>query len=491
MSKENQTLSPLYTLFPVTQKNGDIVYYASDFTKRLGGAVYKGYRCRLINPDFLPLKPCRVRQTELQMEEESVAIKLYDGEQHPSPYQFYSSERAILTIEGRDALIMDFIDGVHIYPDARNNPTLKELDFLQAVDIAWQLILGLNQLHYNNASGPSIVHGDIKGENVKIKIVKIDTDEGKHYKIDVNYLDLDYAKPITNTVQVAQGTPEHIALEILDGFYSESSDFFALSPLLLSIFGAHNPLRKIIEYRDRHASLQQNELVRKFRDIGFCTNGIFEHFEKKPAPFVCQLVENFILQMAEKNQRNRPTPNAILEFFTALRQLCLADALNQDNEVYLLRLCITAGNERWLTENKQHLFFNLNDNLQHRFISLMNTSQIISFYKTLQENKDFTSLMMHLRKNMIHHLREKSLLLEKPSFINSIFGSPITQKDLQWLLECYENHEHARFSSREYKQIRKKLENCTDKNLAPLISIMTGEMAKRDNCDPSRLLLRQ
>lgn len=116
----------------------------------------------------------------------------------------------------------------------------------------------------------------------------------------MSFLDLDYAKPIIDTPQIPQGTPEHIAIEILNGYYSESSDFFALSPLLLSLFGADNPLKKIIEFGNDNVHMKREELIRKFRDIGFCTDGLFEHFKKKPDLFICELVKNFILKMGKK-----------------------------------------------------------------------------------------------------------------------------------------------------------------------------------------------
>lgn len=465
------------TLFPVNQPDGRVVYYTCDFSEELGGDVYKGYQCTLIKSDVTYSKPCRIAKKELDInKDESVAIKLYDGMRGPSPYQFYASEIATFNMDNRDVLIMDFVDGFHIYPALQNNPQLKQLTFFQAVDIAWQLILGLNHLHYNNTSGPSIVHGDIKGENIKI-IIKRNKDN--KYKIDVSYLDLDYAKPIVNRAQDVEGTLEHVALELLDGYYSEASDFFALSPLLLSIFGAHNPLQKVMEFRDSHPHMEKAKLVRKFRDIDFCVDGLFAHFDKKAEPFVCQLLQRFILKMGAKNRQDRPAADAILEFFTALRQLCLADELKENRDGYLLRLLVIAQDEHWLIEPKyQRFFFNLAESQQHRLMVLMNLNQSIPLYRAAREQGAPVIIVDELRKKIAGYLGEASLLLKPPSRLGSIFFSPVTQKEVQWLLDCYEHHDAVDFYSAKNEKTRMKLEQCTEKAIAPLVAIVAEGIIK-------------
>ncbi|MCE0722936.1 MULTISPECIES: protein kinase domain-containing protein [Legionella] len=485
MTNKEKGKKPLpFTLFPVQQRQGSIVYYVSDFSEELGDSVYRGYQCTLVNANPIHLKPRHVKKEELKIDHNSpVAIKLYDGKHHPSPFQFYASEIAVLDIKGRDVLIMDYIDGFHIYPDARDNPELNQLTFLQVVEISWQLILQLNTLHYRNTSGPAIVHGDIKGENIKIKIKEIETPEGKKYKVDVSFLDLDYAKLITDMPQIPQGTPEHVAIEILNGNYSESSDFFALSPLLLSLFGAHNPLKKIIEFRNNNMHMKRDELIRTFRDIGFCTEGLFEHFKEKPDLFVCELVKKFILNMGKKNREDRPSPNAILEFFTALRQLSLLEESNNfdiEKKSYFLRLSIAAQEEHWLTEKKyQTLFFHLDEHLQNRLITLMSMNQCVLFYKIAQESNAPAPLINQLRRAVADHLAEQICFLKKPSWTTSFFSSPPTSKDIQWLLYCYEHNDSADFYSTSHEKTRKKLEQCSKKSLAPLISIITEGLTQK------------
>ena len=373
-----------YTLFPVQQKDGTMCYYASDYSDGLGNSVYKGYLCTLNNTK-IEIEEIRKRRFEKEeiniIETKPVAIKIYPQNQRPSPYQFYASQIAVVEVQSHNALIMEFIEGFHIFPDINNNPEIKLLTFSQAADIAWQLVLGLNHYHYNNLSGPSIVHGDVKGTNIKIRIKEIKVNDHKKQKIDVFYLDPDYAKPIVPYLQFKQGTPEHLALEILDGLYSEESDFFALSPVLLSLFGAHNPFSGIFEFRDKHLDMKYTELVQQFQAIGFCSKGLFEHFSEKPTLLVCQLVKLFTLQMGAKLKSNRPSPDAVLEFFTALRQLSLLDELKQDTGTSLLRLCIAAQDMNWFKDKKlQTLFIGLDENMQCRLIAIMNYQQTVTFH---------------------------------------------------------------------------------------------------------------
>lgn len=485
-AKENSSAASSYILFPVQQKNGNTVYYATDYSEELGISVYKGYLCELVT-DKAILTPCRIKKEEMRIDTtRPVAIKFYDVAQHPSPYQFYTSEIAVLNVEGKDVLIMDFIEGFHIHPDAKNNPQLKQLSFVQSVDIIWQLILGLNHLHYRNTSGPAIVHGDVKGENIKIRIKEQEAGEQKGNKIDVFYLDADYAKPITSRPQCAQGTPEHLAIELLEGYYSEGSDFFALSPLLLSVLGARNPLQKIIEYRNSHPDMCEAELVKKYRNIGFCTEGIFEHFEKKPAPFICKLVERFIVQMGAKNPKNRPQPDAILEFFTALRQLCLISDLHENTDIYIIRLCIAANDEIWLKESKyQALFIDADENLQDRLIALMSVNQLTQLYKVIKDQQQMSPLIAKIRKNIAHHLAEKSEALEKTSLISSLFFSPVTPKEVHWLLQCYEQEDSAKFNCPTKEKMREKLKHCSEGNIASLITIVADGLINQSATDQS------
>ncbi|STX42574.1 Protein kinase domain [Legionella donaldsonii] len=465
-----------FVLFPVKLKNGKIVYYASDYSEPLGGSVYKGYQCTLRSPQT-DLKPCRVKKEDITLDKtQVVALKFYEAGKHPSPYQFYDSEIATLKLAGKDVLIMEYIDGFHIHPEGEKNPQLRELNFFQVVDVAWQLIQGLNSRHYNNTLGPSVVHGDIKGSNVKIRIKK--TLNGMICQVDVCYLDDDYSKPIVSNPQCPQGTLEHFAIEILDGYYSESSDFFALSPLLLTLFGANNPLQRILDFRNTHPSMDRVDLVKQYIELGFSSDGLFEHFEKKPEAFICELVKNFIMKMAAKYKKDRPNPEAILEFFTALRQFCLIDEANVDRDFNVLRLRIAAQDKTWLTEIKYPiLLLSLENHFQDRLIALMDPEQRVNLHNLLL-NIDGTLLLREkLRQIIAVDLAELSKSIKPPSRLSSLFSSPVTQKDLAWLIRCYEQNDRVEFHSPTNKAIRKKLKDCSETHLASLISVITAGFA--------------
>ncbi|WP_058535126.1 protein kinase domain-containing protein [Legionella saoudiensis] len=479
LEKDDKSLP--YTLFPVKQANGIISYYCSDFSEELGHQVYMGYPCSLVQPMASDLIPTRIEKEKLVInKEEPVAIKIYDGEQRPSGYQYYdASEIAVLTIENRDVLIMEYIKGFHIAPELKSDSPIKQLSFFQAVDLAWQLIQGLNHLHYNNLSGLPIVHGDITGNNIKIREQELLIAGKQIRKLDALYLDFDFAKRITDTYQIPQGTPEHLALEVLDGVYSEASDFFALSPLLLSLFGARNPFKDIIEFRNNHDSMKKTELIKKFRDIPFCTEGLFSHFDKKPDPGVLVLLERFIIQMGAKERRNRPLSDAVLEFFTALRQLCLTSPSDNDCEVYLLRLHIAAQSESWLTKTPFFArFLTLEENIQDRLIALMNSSISLLVYQRALAHNAAPSLIERLRNNLADHLSEKSRLLKAPSKLKSIFFSSVTQSELQWLVHCYKHNEYEMFHAPTNEKLKSKLLECKELSIAPFISALVEGIKK-------------
>ena len=419
--------------------------------------------------------PSRVNEEDICIDEKHpVAVKVYEPGQHPSPYQFYSSELAVFNIEERDVLIMDFIDGFHINPDLNDTTELRKLTFAQAADIAWQLIIGLNHFHYNNISGPAMVHGDVKGDNIKVRIKEVVVDGIKRYKIDTFYLDCDYVKLIQDNPQRSQGTAEHLPIEVLDGYYTEAGDFFSLSPVLLSLFGAHNPLRTILQFRNSHLHMEVPDLVRHYQDIGFCTDGLFEHFDEKPEQTITQLLEQFIGQMSEKNKANRPAPDVILEFFTALRQLTLVEKSSKERDIYLLRLYIAAHHEDWLNEKKyQNLFLQLDEHLKVRLILLMNLKQSIHLYQLMRDNKEAKIVIDKVRQNIANHLEIYSRSLTKPSLLRSFFLHPVKQKEIQWLLNCYKTNDSSEYYSSSNDKLRQRLLSCSEKELSPLIIILS------------------
>ncbi|KTD22231.1 Protein kinase domain [Legionella lansingensis] len=461
-------------LFPVKQRDGKIIYYCSDFSEDLGsgnaGDVYKGYRCDLKGPNGF-LQPCEINKSAIVIAENapSVAIKVYKNGQIPSLYRL-TRGTALFTIDDRAVLIMPLIDGFDIKPDIEENPQIKNMTFFQAVDVVWQLVIGLNQLHYRNSSGPPVVHGDINGANVKIRMV--------NEKFEVFYLDDDYYKPILPIPQIPQGTLEHLALEVLDGYYSEASDFYALTPLLYSLFGARNPFTKIFKFRDDHPLMDKEDLVRHFTAIGFCSEGLFQHFKIKPNDAICDLLEQFLKRMSAREKEQRASSGAILEFFTALRQWCLHEN-PKEAEYYHLRLAIAANDTSWLTNHEQrNLFFSLEDNIQERLIHLMN------FQVRMQLFHQITQLSLSL-KSVSYQQLLKTLLLDiarqrqanPPSCFSSIFKSKVTGKELTWLLYCFE-HDSAEFFSPHAAKFRKTLQACNDKEIGSLIFGVIETMQK-------------
>ncbi|WED43186.1 protein kinase domain-containing protein [Legionella cardiaca] len=471
------------TIFPVKQKDGKIIYYFSDFSESLGSGdaadVYKGYRCSL-KKEAIKLTPYLIKKNDVIIQKGSpVAIKIYKNGNTPSPYRITNGLSALLSIEDRAVLIMEFIDGFEIKPDIDENPEIKKLTFEQAIDIAWQMVIGLNQLHYCNTHGPSIVHGDIKGSNLKIRITnqqETSAENGPKVKIDVLYLDDDYNKPIAESPQIAQGTPEHLALEILDGHYSEASDFFALGPLLLTLFGAKNPFKDIFKFKDKHPDMPLEALIKHYAKIGFCVDGLFAHFAIKPHASICNLLQGFIAKMVAKEKKQRPSPEAVLEFFTALRQW----SLHQNREEaasYHLRLMIAANDTSWLADStKKQLFFTFNENLQSRLISLMTAKERSQLSQLLKTKQVFSSSVLSKLATLILQDVNQEFSNHSPLYM-AFFKHAAPCVELRWLLDCFENKDYAEYFSPKNIHLRKVLKDCKQQALAPVISIIVDKLA--------------
>ncbi|CEK11939.1 protein kinase domain-containing protein [Legionella hackeliae] len=486
-TKENKGNSS--TVFPVTQSNGKIIYFFSDFSETLGSGgsadVYKGYRCELKNPKAIT-GPSVIDINDVIIQHNNpVAIKLYKPGYTPSPYRKSSNSYLPLEVRGRMVLIMKFVEGFHINPAIDDNPEIKSMTFFQAVDAAWQLVIGLNPLHYRNSKGTSVVHGDIKGSNVKIKIVKeapSDDHKPAKTKIDVEYLDDDYSKPILAIPQIVQGTPEHLALELLDGDYSELSDFYALGPLLLSIFGAKNPFKTMLEFRDNHPAMGYEGLVKHYAELGYNPEGLFGHFKEVLDNSLCELLKKFLLQMVAREKALRPSSDAILEFFTALRQKCLFTEQGEDASVFSLRMRIAAGEATWLEDKSQRqLFYSLDQTVQNRLIHLLGPQKSFCFYELCTQDK---ALNQEGISNLIRVLLKQ--LIENKQFNNSVsqsqsfFKSPVMQKELQWLLSCYEEKNWEAFFSKQGDVFKNTLKQAPQE-IIPLITIVVEQLTKEQS----------
>ncbi|RMX21360.1 hypothetical protein EAS68_04105 [Legionella jordanis] len=448
------------TIFPVKQQDGTVIHYFCDYSEFLGegssGDIYKAYPCILKDNRVIDTA-CKMNRAAVQLDSQHpVAIKIYKNDHSPSPYRLKQNS-ILLTINDRLILIMPYIEGFSIKPELNENVEIRTMSFFQAVDLAWQLIISLNQLHYNNSSGPPTVHGDISGDNIRIRCIN-----GKY---EAHLIDDDFNKLILPTSQIAQGTPEHLAVEVLDGFYSEASDFYALTPILYSLFGAFNPFKNILKFRESHRSLPGNDLIRFYNRIGFCGEGLFGHFEPKPQQYIAQMLSSFLKQMSAEQKDKRPSPEAILEFFTALRQYCLFASVLESTAIHQIRMAIASQDLNWMNNsNLRALFFNLDDNVQHRLIQLMWPKACRQLILLSSANERIPELV--LKKALIDVLRQ--LTLSETAGWPFLFRQNLPHQELKWLLYCFEEHRDDFFSSKG-RQFIKTLENLKQPDLKPII----------------------
>ncbi|KTD82894.1 protein kinase domain-containing protein [Legionella waltersii] len=464
------------TLFPIALNNGTTSYFFCDFSDLIGfgssGDVYKGYQCTVINPQEKISSATLINASELNVDlNKPVAIKIYKTTQLPLYPQLNQDSIAVIDVRGRLVQIMNYIDGFHIYPNSENNPELLNFSFLQSVDLAWQLVLGLNQLHSEKVSRRGLVHGDMNGFNIKIHKVS-------DSKTNVFYLDFDYVKPISSSVQTPQGTPEHVAIEVLNGIYSEDTDFYALTPILYTIFGAKNPLKRITQYRDAHPHLSNKCLIREYSHIGFCSEGIFSHFEPKPEQAVLDLLSQLMFRMGNKEKQNRPKPDAILEFFTVLRQWCLAKAnsieesKSEEQSTYLVRLYIACDNEKWLHEPGMFkAFIQLPENSQTRLTSLMSLKHKALLYEKLLDQSLSNELLENFKSDIYDGLIQLSKTVKNQSWISSLFKHQISAQDISTLAQCFSHQDFTGYFSRKNKLTIDLIERIEPHELRTLVKV--------------------
>lgn len=207
------------------------------------------------------------------------------------------------------------------------HPLLGRLTFTERVGLATQLLLGLNSMHHEKTrTGKPIVHGDLKGSNIRISIGDTPID-GSARKISAAIIDFGTSVELDAEGERFQlhgshGTPSiNMPPEMMNAPHKigTKSDVWALAPILLRIFGATNPYDPANLRVGEGATFNSNYLT-KFNKKGLLegiTNGMPQFsFDVK------KLLEKFIDRMADPDYEKRVGTDEALRFLTSLNQLC-------------------------------------------------------------------------------------------------------------------------------------------------------------------------
>jgi len=211
------------------------------------------------------------------------------------------------------------------------HPRLGELTFAERTELATHLLQSLNSLHHYDVTHTfkPIVHGDLKGSNIRISIEdgSVSPPYGSARKISAAIIDFGASTALSNeservTLNSARGTPSiNMPPEMMAGTHEigTKSDVWALAPILLRIFAATNPYDSANLKVGEGATFNYNYLT-QFNKKGFL-EGITGGMPRFPFN-VKEWVGKFIDRMADPEYGKRASTDEALCFFTSLNQLC-------------------------------------------------------------------------------------------------------------------------------------------------------------------------
>lgn len=236
-------------------------------------------------------------------------------------------------IKGVHYIVMECLPGFSIQEKARDNIKLIPLSFIDRVNCAFQISLAFNSLgHSTPRTGKSLIHRDIKDSNIIINIVE---DVEGHRRMNVRILDFGLSQYTDDEPdQQFAGTLGYHAKETAEHQYSVKSDVYALTPVMMSLFGAMDPFfdkapvgfnsSSLFSERSFTESLIKSVILKNAMQP-FCSDAMF----RECAPpidlsFAATLTKTFIQQMGAEECSERPTPDNVLRFFNALYNLTMA-----------------------------------------------------------------------------------------------------------------------------------------------------------------------
>ena len=170
------------------------------------------------------------------------------------------------------------------------HPRLGELTFAERTELATHLLQSLNSLHHYDVTHTfkPIVHGDLKGSNIRISIEdgSVSPPYGSARKISAAIIDFGASTALSNeservTLNSARGTPSiNMPPEMMAGTHEigTKSDVWALAPILLRIFAATNPYDSANLKVGEGATFNYNYLT-QFNKKGFLEGIIGEMWE--------------------------------------------------------------------------------------------------------------------------------------------------------------------------------------------------------------------
>ncbi len=226
---------------------------------------------------------------------------------------------------GYQVTIMPHLNGQHLQMhdtmtgEDKLHPAIKELNFSDRVNLAFQLV---SQNHKLINSKPARIHLDIHGNNILF-----DEKEKEIHLIDFDSC-LAVKEKSFRKLPHLEGNIASIPPEIVTHKkVGVKSPIFSLAPMIMILFGASNPSRmKILGKQKNLFLLSQHSIQKEYESTGLLDNIQIPNFEvsiqKQTTTIpIEKLLKKFIERMAEKNYKDRASPNDTLQFFSALNEI--------------------------------------------------------------------------------------------------------------------------------------------------------------------------
>jgi serine/threonine protein kinase len=308
------------------QKNNQDQFYFSEKELGKGGfaSVYLGYPI-----DTATGKVDKTKRVALKTLAKDIPIQSVSEE--ASITNDYYETTGPFELENSHLIVTEYHSGYQVCDYFTKSNTelstaFKNLNFDELIEAIWQLVLQLYLMHHKTpTTGSSIVHADVKLDNIILELNNIFQSSPRIKNIKL--LDFGCALPISSELDKiqheARGTLLYMAPEVFCGEYSPASDVYSLLPIILIFLGALTPFfdrKKAQAIFDELFALKPEECKGKINPLHFKYN--FDRLLaniKLPNPNFKTYIPLFLQRMQEFSYQDRPNIAEVLRFFTLLR----------------------------------------------------------------------------------------------------------------------------------------------------------------------------
>jgi serine/threonine protein kinase len=240
----------------------------------------------------------------------------------------YVTEKPLIVDEKAIFIITESLRGRELCSDDyKIHPDLVKLSFTQRTQAAAQLVSQINDLHHNKPmTGAALVHGDLKGSNVKLFIDPVTLE------VEVNVMDYGISMEAPDTEEALaihpaklKGSFVYFPKETAESQFGIKTDIYMLAALLVIIFGETNP------YRLKTFNLPKTKLSSQQETEKFATPYPVDHVLNFPLLYpdvnIRELTLNMLNRMMANDYKDRPGTDEVTRFFVLLHKLARMHAV--------------------------------------------------------------------------------------------------------------------------------------------------------------------